>query len=156
MEERINRRNFIRKAIAAIIGIQIFALIFSFFRNQNKHKELEEQWTELGKVNEFEAGRTYSFPNSKVFLHLSTEGKFLAISNKCTHLGCAVNLDSTTQNFICPCHSSMFDKLGNVIQSPAKRALDYYPIKITANKVMVNLNNSKKRTAFNNSQTTTA
>ncbi|MFV0522070.1 MAG: ubiquinol-cytochrome c reductase iron-sulfur subunit [Mangrovibacterium sp.] len=151
----MDRRNFLKKAIGGVIGLQFVALFYSFFKNKPEEKKENDDWVELGMINDFEKGKTYSFPSNKVFLHRTGEGDFLAISNKCTHLGCAVTLDSRTSGFICPCHSSHFDKLGNVTQSPAKRALDYYPIRIQANKLLVNLNDSTKRASFSKNQLTT-
>lgn len=46
-----------------------------------------------------------------------------AISAVCTHLGCAVNWDQSEQAFVCPCHGSRYDALGQVTRGPAPRAL---------------------------------
>ncbi len=151
MENNISRRNFISKALGSIIGLQVLGLTWGYFRNSKEVKE-NNKWIELGKVNDFENGKTYSFPNNKVFLHCTNDGYFLALSNKCTHLGCAINLSNNS--FVCPCHSSHFDELGNAIQAPAKRALDYFPIKILEERILVDLNNAQKRELFNKSQLT--
>ncbi len=47
-----------------------------------------------------------------------------AISAVCPHLGCAVDWDTDTQMFICPCHGSRFDKTGQVAQGPAGSDLE--------------------------------
>jgi len=55
-----------------------------------------------------------------------TDGPELAaygISVKCIHLGCTVNWDTDEQKFICPCHGSRFDSLGNVMNGPARDPL---------------------------------
>ncbi len=152
----MNRRNFLKNLLGAVIGLQFAGLFYSFFKNKPSEQVTPDEWLDLGTTHDFENGKTYSFPNNKLYLHRTLNGEFLAISNKCTHLGCAVNLDVKTNSFICPCHSSHFDTLGNVLQSPAKRALDYYPIKIQGNKIAVNLNKSIKRERFDDSQLTTA
>lgn len=46
-----------------------------------------------------------------------------AISAVCTHLGCAVNWDQAEQAFVCPCHGSRYDPLGQVTRGPAPRDL---------------------------------
>ncbi len=46
-----------------------------------------------------------------------------AISAVCTHLGCAVNWDQSEQAFVCPCHGSRYDALGQVTGGPASRNL---------------------------------
>lgn len=68
-------------------------------------------------------------------------GKYLAMSPICTHLGCLVNgsVDASGKSvppsgewfFHCPCHNSLFDKYGvNSPTSPAQRPLDVYDVKV--------------------------
>jgi cytochrome b6-f complex iron-sulfur subunit len=55
-----------------------------------------------------------------------TDGPELAaygISARCTHLGCTVDWSADEQTFVCPCHGSRFDALGNVINGPANDPL---------------------------------
>jgi hypothetical protein len=42
----------------------------------------------------------------------------------CTHLKCRTKYNPEEQTWDCPCHGSRFDKLGNVINSPAIKRLD--------------------------------
>ena len=84
------------------------------------------------------------------------DGGFLALSLICSHLGCSVMFDEVKKQFICPCHSSAFDNLGNVINSPAPRALDYFPVSIEAGKVVVDTGQKKKRKKFESNQVTYA
>lgn len=44
-----------------------------------------------------------------------------ALNLTCTHLGCTV--DATSKGFACPCHGSVFNTLGEVVQGPADRPL---------------------------------
>ncbi|HEY8389689.1 MAG TPA: FAD-dependent oxidoreductase [Clostridia bacterium] len=45
----------------------------------------------------------------------------------CTHLKCRTVYNPEEQTWDCPCHGSRFDKLGNVINSPAIKRLDETP-----------------------------
>lgn len=47
---------------------------------------------------------------------------YYALSLICTHLGCTVNV--TPDTLVCPCHGSVFDRNGNVLQGPAGRPLE--------------------------------
>jgi len=42
---------------------------------------------------------------------------FLGLRLLCTHQGCTTTLENN--EFVCPCHGSRFDSLGNVLQGPA-------------------------------------
>jgi len=91
-----------------------------------------------------------------VNLNSLSDGGFVALSLKCTHLGCSVGWNETEDKFICPCHSSVFEKNGNVVSPPAPRALDLLPVIIENGIVKVNPNKPMKRKRFSNSQVTYA
>jgi cytochrome b6-f complex iron-sulfur subunit len=55
---------------------------------------------------------------------------------------------SGENRFICPCHSSEFDIRGEVINPPAPRALDLYPIVIENNVLKVDTSKLRKRSEF--------
>ena len=43
----------------------------------------------------------------------------LALSEKCTHLGCRVSYQETRQEFVCPCHKSAYNLQGKRLRGPA-------------------------------------
>ncbi len=53
-----------------------------------------------------------------------TGDRLLAISSKCTHLGCTVLYDLEKKQFHCPCHGSVFDIHGRRISGPARKPLE--------------------------------
>jgi len=60
---------------------------------------------------------------------------YIAFSGKCPHLGCAFKWrqhKTLGQVFLCPCHLSIYDATGKVLDGPAPRALDALPIKVSA------------------------
>jgi Rieske Fe-S protein len=60
---------------------------------------------------------------------------YIAFSGKCPHLGCAFKWrqhKTLGQVFLCPCHLSIYDASGKVLDGPAPRALDALPIKVSA------------------------
>jgi Rieske Fe-S protein len=60
---------------------------------------------------------------------------YLAFSGKCPHLGCAYKWRKHKvlgQVFLCPCHLSIYDASGKVLDGPAPRPLDLLPIQVTA------------------------
>jgi len=109
-----------------------------------------------GSVEEFQKNSVTADRINKYYLVRFEDGGFLALSLICSHLGCSVIWDKTKNQFICPCHSSAFDRFGNVINSPAPRPLDFYPVKIESGKVKVDISQKKKRKKFEKTQVTYA
>ena len=61
---------------------------------------------------------------------------YVAYSGKCPHLGCGYKWRSHKvlgQVFLCPCHLSIYDASGKVLDGPAPRPLDVLPVKVAAN-----------------------
>lgn len=61
---------------------------------------------------------------------------YIAYSGKCPHLGCGYKWRSHKtlgQVFLCPCHLSIYDAGGKVLDGPAPRPLDVLPIRVAAN-----------------------
>lgn len=59
---------------------------------------------------------------------------YIAFSGKCPHLGCGYKWrthKTLGQVFLCPCHLSIYDAGGKVLDGPAPRGLDPLPIKVT-------------------------
>ncbi len=60
---------------------------------------------------------------------------YVAFSGKCPHLGCGYKWRQHKvlgQVFLCPCHLSIYDAAGKVLDGPAPRPLDALPIRVTA------------------------
>ncbi len=57
------------------------------------------------------------------FLVRLNDGRLLALSRRCPHLGCTVNYQPSGQVFLCPCHQSRFALTGAYLAGPAPRGL---------------------------------
>jgi glycine/D-amino acid oxidase-like deaminating enzyme/nitrite reductase/ring-hydroxylating ferredoxin subunit len=64
----------------------------------------------------------------KVAAYRDDEGALVAVSARCTHLGCQVNWNSAERSWDCPCHGSRFAPDGRVLQGPAVHALERKPL----------------------------
>lgn len=93
---------------------------------------------DVGMVDEFPPGSVTPVTEGRFYLVRQTDGGFIALYRKCTHLGCAVPWEPAEQQFICPCHASRFEMDGQVINAPAPRPLDRFPITIENGMVKVN------------------
>ena len=54
----------------------------------------------------------------------------LAVSRKCTHLGCRVNFRQELNLIECPCHQSRFSIQGTRLAGPAKEDLTTFAVKV--------------------------
>ena len=107
---------------------------------------------DVGPVDKFPKESVTAFIRGKFYLCRLEDGGFLAVSRKCTHLGCTVPWSDTEKKFVCPCHASAFDITGEVISPPAPRALDVYHLYIENNIVKVDTGKRIKRSGFRTDQ----
>jgi len=62
---------------------------------------------------------------------------YVALWQKCPHLGCKVPSCSTSQWFECPCHGSQYNRVGEKKAGPAPRGMDRFPVIIDGDKVII-------------------
>jgi Rieske Fe-S protein len=62
---------------------------------------------------------------------------YVAISNRCMHLGCPVRYVSASERFICPCHGGVYEFDGKVAGGPPVRPLDRFDTKVVHGRVKV-------------------
>ena len=62
---------------------------------------------------------------------------YVAISNRCMHVGCPIRYVQASQRFICPCHGGIYDFQGIVIGGPPVRPLDRFRTRVVDGMVEV-------------------
>ena len=67
----------------------------------------------------------------------TTDQPYVAISNRCMHLGCPVRYVQAAQRFICPCHGGVYGQLGQVDGGPPVRPLDRFYTRVNNGRVEV-------------------
>ena len=136
-------------ALAELAGV-----VFLFLRSIKTRAESDKSSAimEAGPVESFPLNSVTAFIRGKFYLCRLEDGGFLALSRKCTHLGCTVPWIDEEKRFACPCHASAFDIRGEVISRPAPRALDIYPLYIENNMVKVDTGKQIKRSRFQTDQ----
>ena len=65
------------------------------------------------------------------------ERNVIAYSPQCTHLGCAYHWEDKRNQFVCPCHESLFTIDGKVVEGPASRPLDRYPVRVENSRLLI-------------------
>ena len=83
-----------------------------------------------GYYSEIRRQRVYLF---------SENGRLVALSSTCSHLGCGVSWDPGKRLFLCPCHGGAYHRDGTVAGGPPPRPLRRLPIEIVQGTVYVNL-----------------
>ena len=153
------RRSFLNILWIILGGValaEFVAVAFAFLRpHKSKARgKNAESIIAAGADESFTPNSVTAFVRGKFYLARLEDGGFLALSRTCTHLGCAVPWVEKEMKFACPCHGSAFDITGNVIEAPAPRALDIYPITIENNMIKVDTRKPIKRSTFRVEQVT--
>ncbi len=91
----------------------------------------------VGKVDDFPPKSVTPITNGRFYVVRLADGGFLALYQRCTHLGCAVPWNPEQGKFVCPCHGSAFEQDGQVLNTPAPRPLDRFAVTITDGQVYV-------------------
>ena len=133
---------------------EFIAVAIAFFRpvKSKASRESVDKVVTGGGVDKFTPGTVTAFVRGRFYLVRLEDGGFLALSSKCTHLGCTLPWVEKENRFVCPCHASVFDMTGNVISAPAPRALDTFRVFIENNIVKVDTGVRYKRSEFNPEQ----
>ena len=147
------RRNFyiaaiygLQALIAAALGIPaiIYLLVPPRMRRQS-------EWAEAGDVSQLALhtpvemtfrrnridGWKVTSEKSTAWVVKNSGNQVTAFVPQCTHLGCAYHWDQTQNEFVCPCHNSLFSIDGRVLGGPAPRSLDRYQTRIEGSKLLL-------------------
>ncbi len=65
------------------------------------------------------------------------EKGFIAFSRTCTHLGCLIEFNKSSQKIICPCHAGTYDLDGAVESGPPPKPLTAIPLKIEGDTIIL-------------------
>jgi len=148
-----SRRSFLNKlwmGLGIIALVEVVGAILVYVRTIKTRAESDVSKTiiDAGPIERFPLNSVTAFIRGKFYLCRLEDGGFLAVSRKCTHLGCTVPWVEKEKRFACPCHASAFDIRGVVISPPAPRALDIYRVFIENNVVKVDTKKQIKRSGF--------
>ncbi len=151
------RRTFLDR-LWRVLGIlalrEVVAVVFAYLAPRKEGGGRGSGTVVAGPVAEFTPATVRPFPAGKFYLVRLADGGFLALSSRCTHLGCTVPWNEQDQVFPCPCHASTFDIRGEVLAPPASRALDLFPVVIEGGIVKVDTARRVERSRFEPGQVT--
>ncbi|MCP4543969.1 MAG: Rieske (2Fe-2S) protein [Chloroflexi bacterium] len=136
--QELSRRNFLKLGIGVlgvIATLEAGAAGVLFLQSRGQEEGFGGLIT-AGSIDDFPLGSVIEFPEHRFFLIRSHDGGFLAVHNRCTHLGCTVFWDPEQNHFVCPCHASSFDFYGDFESPPVPRPLDTLSIQIKEDMVV--------------------
>lgn len=151
---RLSRRGFLRLgvgALGALALVEAGGVGFVFLRARSLEGEYGGLVT-AGAIDDFQPGSVTEFEHERFFLIRAPDSGFLAVYNRCTHLGCTVNWVPAQNEFVCPCHAASFDFYGNFEGPPVPRPLDTFPIHFENNVVRVDTAQVQQRKTFEQAQ----
>ena len=135
MRQKLNRREFFSflsvgwVAFTAAMGAMATLALRFVYPNVNFEPEMDFI---AGRPEDFEEGVDEKFKNGFGVWMVKQEGKLVALSNICTHLGCIPTWMPAELKFKCPCHGSGYYMNGVNFEGPAPRPLERYKISILA------------------------
>ena len=151
--ESTSRRDFLRlmvgvlsALVAAAVAVPLIgAIIGPSFRT----KKL--QWVKVGDITSLaiEQPVNLKFPfktqdayvretvTHDVWVIKHSSSEVTVFSPICPHLGCHYNWHPGGNEFICPCHGSVYALTGKVLGGPAPRPLDTLPWKLEKDQLFV-------------------
>ena len=97
-------------------------------------------FVKVANTNEIEPGQARLVEvNGKQIALFNVEGQFFAIDNTCTHKGGPLAEGEVSGHVVtCPWHGATFDiKTGEVVGSPAQRAVTRYGVRVTGTDIEV-------------------
>lgn len=143
----IKRRFFLKKMLK--LFFTFVALIFSFLglsllkpanpkKKEYSYYEIPEDKIPKEGVKKIDIEIGNLQKSLKIYL-VNDGDSIIALSPVCTHLGCFVNFDKNSNEFICPCHGGKYDSEGKVLKGPPKEPLQRLPVKIENKKIFVGI-----------------
>jgi Rieske Fe-S protein len=160
--ETVTRRRLMDLAANGVGGIAVaaFTLPALGFALAPVFKTLPFQWQAVGPPSDFspnnyvakvitlvpgigEAGNSLAYVRARD-PSLDTEPEdrwnhWIAVSNRCMHLGCPVRWVDAAQRFICPCHGGVYNIRGQVAGGPPVRPLDRFYTRLNSSTGLVEL-----------------
>ncbi len=166
---KISRRSFVETIFKAVAAIPILSLVVTFLQscgNSNPSSPSNSTTPSVPTSSSFQTihttanngkitlsidsssslanvgGAAYvDYQSGSILVDRANNDSFNVLSSTCTHQGCTItNFDTSTKQFICPCHGSQFNLNGQVVVGPARTSLTAYQNTFSNNQLIIDLN----------------
>ncbi len=153
-QQEMTRRKFLGWGLAAsLVALfgQAGVALLQFFKPRSEPGTFGSEVV-AGAVEEFAPGTVGYIQTGRFYISRLEDGGVLAMWQRCTHLGCTVPWREDEGQFHCPCHSSLFNRQGEVTGGPAPRPLDLFPVSLQDGNLVVDTGQPVERETFDASQ----
>src|SRR5262245_10858823 len=139
-ERYVTRRQFTKFLTLASLGMFVGNL-WIVLKSYLVAKKSVYPTAEIASVGEIPVGGvklfSYPTPQDNCIMVRTGEDEYVAYSQKCTHLSCAVYYSAKNDRLECPCHQGFFSiKDGSVLQGPPPRPLPQIVLRRDGAKLM--------------------
>jgi len=152
------RRDFLARMVGAVAGgvAALLGIPGAVFVIGPSQEHTKGDWVSLGTIDEFpldkprlisatvakQQGWVVEEQEISVFVSTGNGTDFIAMSDKCTHLGCRVRYvdeipEAAGPGFFCPCHNGVFDAAGGIVAGPIPAPLDRLETKVEEGQLYV-------------------
>lgn len=121
--------SFMGASLLASLALLVYYVAQFLFPSANENPTRKIYITTTDKIA---PGKSYTFRDLKGarITVTNTGEEFIALSTKCTHLGCQVHWKKDEQVFFCPCHEGYFSPRGEVLKGPPPAPLNSYKVEV--------------------------
>lgn len=119
-----SRRQFLSRLLKGIMAVSAVAFVYPLLRFTGFTVKPQPRYIVIKKT--IPVGGSYTEHD---FILFQLDQGPVAISRRCTHLGCRVHYRQELDIIECPCHQSRFTLTGERISGPAQKNLTVYPVR---------------------------
>ncbi|BDI32785.1 cytochrome b6 [Capsulimonas corticalis] len=133
MNSDVTRRGFLKTLTMAGAAVAVLPLLSPSARAAGGFEK-------VGSVGDFTVGdfkKVTLSDGGSIYVTKQSDGKFLALSSRCTHKGCEVLWSPGGHQFKCPCHGGRFDAAGKNAGGPPQTPLPELTTKVEGGSVLV-------------------
>lgn len=145
--QKVSRRQFLNYTLTGVGGFMGAAMLMpmlrfavdpalkadaagDFVNTGQKVSEINETPTRVDYKTKVKDGWYEAEETRTAWVYKNEDGKIVALSPVCKHLGCTVNWEGSKEHkneFYCPCHGGRYEKNGkNIPRTPPSAPLDLY------------------------------
>lgn len=133
-DELVARRDFTKFLVLTSLAFAV-GQVWIAFENFARKRRGAPPIRPIAKLSDIAVGSSmtfaYPYQHDDCILVRTAADRFVAFSQKCTHLSCAVTPEIAKNCFHCPCHEGYFDLAsGKPIAGPPRRPLPRVSLEI--------------------------